>query len=240
MPDDHLGLVPDWLPPALHATGPAMASDTAVKKNSSTQLKAPQQIRPTQPAALGSYPETKARVPVSGPITKAPPSTVFCYSQLCLEIKYNLPYYLRKCDLMRYLREQHDFWWAKYTALYERDAYTYPTSRTGQGWDYTNAAKEMLSRCKLFDSLFTQVLKLDLAHVGDFGAYCKMVFLEINKLKPAFPDAPCSHVVFEHSVRDVMRFVLRQAPAGFPQDPSDFDLGSPTLGPSDPALDEEE
>jgi hypothetical protein len=185
-----------------------------VKKHSSTQVQ----------ASFGSYPEPRARPTAPVPITKAPPSTVFCSSQLCLEIKYNIAYYLRKCDLMRYLREQHDFWWANYTGLYERDAYTYPTSRNAQGWDYTNAAKEMLSRCKLYDSLFTQVLKLDLAQVSDFGTYCKLVFLEINKLKPAFPDSPCSQLVFEHSVRDAMRCVLRQAPAGFPQDPADLGL----------------
>lgn len=195
-----------------------------VKKHRSTHVEAQRPARLLPQGPFGSYPEPRGRPAAPASITKAPPSTVFCSSQLCLEIKYNIAYYLRKCDLMRYLREQHDLWWAKYTGLYERDAYTYPTSRTAQGWDYTNAAKEMLSRCKLYDSLFTQVLKLDLAQVTDFGTYCKLVFLEINKLKPAFPDAPCSQTVFEHSVRDAMRCVLRQAPAGFPQDPAELGL----------------
>ena len=211
-----------------------------VKKNSSSQLQSPPSGglaggpasgpvgSPQKAASVGPYPEPKPRPATPPAITRAPPATVACFSQLCLEIKYNVPYYLRKCDLMRYLREQHDFWWARYTGLYERDAYTYPTSRTASGWDYTNAAKEMLSRCKLFDSLFTQVLKLDLTHVGDFGSYCKMVFLEINKLKPAFPDAQCSHEVFEHSVREVMKFVLRQAPDGFHAEPSEFVLNATT------------
>lgn len=172
---------------------------------------------------FGAYPERKTRaVPPPAELASVPSSSAHCFSQLCLEIKYNLPYYLRKSDLMRYLRDQHDFWWAKYTALYERDAFTYATTKTAHGWDYTNAAKEMLSRCKLYDSLFTQVLKLDLCHVADFGTYCKMVFLELNKLKPAFPDAPCSQQVFEASVRDIMKFVLRQAPADFDQDPAEL------------------
>ena len=214
-----------------------------VKKNGISQLQSPPSSGPSagssngsggvggassRAASVGPYPEPKARPVMPAAITRAPPATVSCFSQLCLEIKYNVPYYLRKCDLMRYLREQHDFWWGRYTALYERDAYTDPTSRTASGWDYTNAAKEMLSRCKLFDSLFTQVLKLDLTHVGDFGSYCKMVFLEINKLKPAFPDAQCSHEVFEQSVREVMKFVLRQAPDGFQAEPSEFVLNATT------------
>ena len=201
-----------------------------MKKNGSTQLKVDQAVG-RAPAPVDVYPEHTPRVIPAGPITKAPPSTVFCFGQLCLEIKYNLPYYLRKCDLMRYLRDQHDTWWANYTQLYERDAYTYPTTRTSQGWDYTNAAKEMLSRCKLFDSLFTQILKIDLAHVDEFGIYCKLVFLEINKLKPAFPDTPCSQSVFETSVRDVMKYVLRQAPPGYAPDLSEFENAIPRRSP---------
>lgn len=178
------------------------------------------------PAALpfGSYPERKVRtVPQPAELASVPSSSAHCFSQLCLEMKYNLPYYLRKSDLMRFLREQHDYWWAKYSALYERDAYTFPTTKTASGWDYTNPAKEMLSRCKLHDSLFTQVLKLDLCHVADFGAYCKLVFLELNKLKPAFPDAPCSQQVFEASVKDIMKFVLKQAPPDFQQDSEELE-----------------
>lgn len=195
-----------------------------VKKQLESQLEA---VRPSPaatdagpaPVPFGEYPERKARtVPPPAELASVPSSNAHCFSQLCLEIKYNLPYYLRKSDLMRFLREQHDFWWAKYSALYERDAYTFPTTRTSHGWDYTNSAKEMLSRCKLHDSLFTQVLKLDLCHVGDFGAYCKMVFLELNKLKPAFPDAPCSQQVFEVSVKEIMKFVLKQAPPDFQHD----------------------
>lgn len=169
------------------------------------------------------YPERRVRaVPPPAELARVPSSSAFCQSQLCLEIKYNLPYYLRKADLMRYLRGEHDRWWAKYSLLYERNAYTYPTSRTSQGWDYTNAAKEMLSRCKLHDSLFTQVMRLDLMHVGDFGSYCKLVFLEMNRLKPAFPESPSSQSVFDGTVRDVMKFVLKQAPADFDAEESGF------------------
>ena len=57
-----------------------------------------------------------------------------------------------------------------------------------------------------------QALKLDLTHVDDFGAYCKMVFVEISKLKPAFPEAPCSQLVFEQCIKELMKFVLKQAP----------------------------
>ena len=164
----------------------------------------------------GRYPVRKTRtVPPPSELAKVPSPNAFCQSQLCLEIKYNLPYYLRKSDLMRHLRDQHDHWWGRYTALYNKSAYTFPTSKTSSGWDYTNAAKEMLSRCKLFDSLFMQVLKLDLTHLDDFGTYCKMVFLEINKLKPAFPSAPCSQEVFEESVKGLMKFVLKQAPENY-------------------------
>ena len=191
-----------------------------MKKNPSQQL----QLERASPAALAPvYPERKTHaVPPPAELAKVPSSSAYCQSQLCLEIKYNLPYYLRKSDLMRYVRSEHDRWWGKYTLLYERNAYTYPTSRSSAGWDYTNAAKELLSRCKLFDSLFTQVLKLDLMHVNDFGTYCKLVFLEINRLKPAFPEAPCSQSVFESSVRDVMKFVLKQAPAEFRPEDSEF------------------
>ena len=209
--------------------GMIVGMNVNLKKTSNSPLATsatPAGTRPSSVMTAGTYPEPKTRPVQPGAITRAPPATVSCFSQLCLEIKYNVPYYLRKCDLMRYLREQHDFWWARYTALYERDAYTYPTTRTSSGWDYTNAAKEMLSRCKLHDSLFTQVLKLDFTHIADFGSYCKMVFLEINKLKPAFPDAQCSHEVFEQSVRDVMKFVLKQAPDGFQSDPSEFALNA--------------
>ena len=174
---------------------------------------APEEQPETHP---GRYPVWKTRaVPTPSELAKVPSPNAYCQSQLCLEIKYNLPYYLRKADLMRHLREQHDHWWGRYTSLYEKSAYTYPTNRTGSGWDYTNAAKEMLSRCKLYDSLFTQVLKLDLTHVDDFGAYCKLVFLELNKLKPAFPQAQCSQEVFEEAVRALMKFVLKQAPEDF-------------------------
>ena len=203
--------------------GAARRVQTVNVKKNSTQLRTESPFEAPGDAPFGGYPERKGRaVPPPAELAKVPASNAYCYSQLCLEIKYNLPYYLRKSDLMRFLREQHDFWWAKYTLLYEKDAYTYPTSRMAAGWDYTNAAKEMLSRCKLFDSLFTQVLKLDLCHVNDFGAYCKMVFLELNKLKPAFPEAPCSQGVFELSVKDIMKFILKQAPVGFSTDPVDL------------------
>ena len=88
------------------------------------------QVAPAQ-SPFGRYPELKKRsVPPPAELARVPSSNAYCYSQLCLEIKYNLPYYLRKSDLMRYLREQHDFWWAKYTLLYEKSAYSFPTSRT--------------------------------------------------------------------------------------------------------------
>jgi len=217
-----------------------------VKKNSNRQLKmpvtggpatAPQPGPPTVP--IGEYPERKTRmVPPPAELARVPSSNTFCFSQLCLEIKYNLPYYLRKSDLMRYLRDQHDYWWGKYTVLYEKDAYTYPTTRNSQGWDYTNAAKEMLSRCKLHDSLYTQILKLDLTNVSDFGTYCKMVFLELNKLKPAFPDSQCSQAVFEAAVKDIMKFVLRQAPPDFNQDVDSFARAS--VDPLDDSGEEDE
>ena len=189
-----------------------------VKKPTQAPLRTPVSTAPGIPAAVpfGTYPERTVRtVPPPAELAHVPSSAAYCFSQLCLEIKYNLPYYLRKSDLMRFLRDRHDYWWARYTSLYERDAFTFPTTRTAHGWDYTNAAKEMLSRCKLFDSLFTQVLKLDLCHTGDFGTYCKLVLMEMNKLKPAFPDAPCSQQVFEASMKDIIKFVLQQAPPGF-------------------------
>lgn len=201
---------------------------------------APESAPPSVP--FGKYPERSTwTVPPPAELAKVPSSQAFCFSQLCLEIKYNLPYYLRKCDLMRFLREQHDFWWGRYSALYEKNAFTYPTSRTSTGWDYTNAAKEMLSRCKLHDSMFTQVLKLDLTHVTEFGSYCKLVFLELNKLKPAFPDSPCSQQVFEQSVREIMKFVLKQAPTGLAVDESEFKF-RPTsaAGPLPAASDEDD
>jgi hypothetical protein len=192
------------------------------------------------PALLSAYPERKVpAVPPPAELARVASQSAFCHSQLCLEIKYNLPYYMRKSDLMRYLRGQHDFWWAKYSVLYDKNAYTYPTTRTSQGWDYTNAAKEMLSRCKLYDSLFTQVLKLDLTHVADFGTYCKLCFVELNKLKPAFPDAPCSQSVFEASVKDVMKFVLRQAPAGFDPHSVALEAGGAGRGAHDEEAPEE-
>ena len=177
----------------------------------------PQQTAvPSESASPVRYPVWKSRtVPTPSELAKVPSPNAFCQSQLCLEIKYNLPYYLRKADLMRHLRGQHDKWWGKYTELYERSAFTYPTPRTGSGWDYTNASKGMLSRCKLYDSLFTAVLKLDITHVDDFGTYCRMVFVELNKLKPAFPLAPSSQAVFNGAVKDLMKFILRQAPEGY-------------------------
>lgn len=199
-----------------------------MKKQRTNQAEAerPGRQKPTA-IPFGSYPTRKTRaVPPPAELARVPSSSAYCHSQLCLEIKYNLPYFLRKSDLMRYLRAQHDYWWKRYTVLYDKSAYTYPTSRTGSGWDYTNAAKEMLSRCKLYDSLFTQVLKLDLTHVDEFGSYCRMVFLEINKLKPAFPDAPCSHDVFAESVRELMKFVLQQAPDDFEPAPEFPQVGS--------------
>ena len=220
------------IPPAPSSSATAVSRET-VKKTTTPHAHG-SSAPPASRAALGlnavpvtppgSYPERKTRaVPPPAELAKVPSSSAYCFGQLCLEIKYNLPYYLRKSDLMRYLRDQHDFWWAKYSALYERDAYTYPTTKSSQGWDYTNAAKEMLSRCKLHDSMFTQVLKLDLCLVADFGTYCKMVFLELNKLKPAFPDSPSSQQVFESSVKDLMKFVLKQAPADFQQDPAELE-----------------
>ncbi|MEM7245266.1 MAG: hypothetical protein AAF533_07965 [Acidobacteriota bacterium] len=192
-----------------------------MKKTRSIQPKLKPSTRTSGPPEhpVGRYPIRKARtVPPPAELAKVPSSNAYCYSQLCLEIKYNLPYYLRKSDLMRQVRAQHDYWWGQYTLLYEKSAYTFPTDKTGTGWDYTNSAKAMLSRCKLFDSLFTQVLKLDLTHVDDFGTYCKMVFLEINKLKPAFPENPSSQSVFDESVRHLMKFVLKQAPDDFEPD----------------------
>jgi hypothetical protein len=200
-----------------------------IERGTPNVKKTPTQLKPAVVKTAAAkpenppYPERRTRaVPHPTELAKVPSSNVYCHGQLCLEIKYNLPYYLRKSDLMRYLRAEHDRWWAKYSVLYERNAYVYPTSKTASGWDYTNSAKEMLSRCKLYDSLFTQVLKLDFTHVNEFGSYCKMVFLELNKLKPAFPDSPCSQSVFESSIRDIMKYVLKQAP-------NDFDAGQVDL-----------
>lgn len=176
----------------------------------------PKPVEDAREPGARRYPERHTHaVPPPAELARIPTSNAYCYSQLCLEIKYNLPYYLRKSDLMRFLRDKHDRWWEKYSELYHKDQYTYPTSKTPSGWDYTNAAKEMLSRCKLYDSLFTQVLKLDLTHVQDYGTYCKMVFVELNKLKPAFPTAACSQAVFETSIKEIMKFVLQQAPDDF-------------------------
>ncbi len=212
-----------------------------MKKPTQVPLRTPRSGALDIPAAVpfGSYPERKVRaVPPPAELARVPSSAAYCFSQLCLEIKYNLPYYLRKSDLMRFLRDRHDYWWARYSSLYERDAFTFPTTRTSQGWDYTNAAKEMLSRCKLFDSLFTQVLKLDLCHTNDFGTYVKLVLLEMNKLKPAFPDAPCSQQVFEASMKDILKYVMQQAPSGFDAQALHFDRAAITQLRSD--LEEED
>lgn len=200
-----------------------------MKKKAMNQAQAKDTESPVA-TPVGGYPERRQHaVPPPAELARIPAQNAYCHGQLCLEIKYNLPYYLRKSDLMRFLRDRHDHWWALYSDLYQRNAYTYPTSRTPSGWDYTNQAKEMLSRCKLYDSLFTQILKLDLTHVQDFGAYCKLIFAELNKLKPAFPEAPASQQVFEQSLKEIMKFVMKQAPADFTA-PEDADVGKGTQG----------
>ena len=65
--------------------------------------------------------------------------------------------------------------------------------------------------------------------------------LELNKLKPAFPDAPCSQQVFESSVKDIMKFVLKQAPSDFQQDPSELErLAAPAPSASHAADDDDD
>jgi hypothetical protein len=131
-----------------------------------------------------------------------------CHHKLCFEMKYRTSLYLMKSDLLAHLRELHRVWWQRYEQLYEKGSYRLPSRTAASGWDYSIAAKEMLTRCRMFDALYNKVLEIDLVVVKEFGDYCKRVFMEINKLRPAFPDSPESVGVFDLEARDLRKFVM--------------------------------
>ena len=121
--------------------------------------------------------------------------------------------YLMKSDLLRHVREEHDRWWARYDRLYERGGHI---RGNGNGRrpdalpEYTPAAEEILTRCRAHDNLFNGVATIDLTTVKDFGSYCRLVFLEIQKLKPAFPGSAVSVGVLDQTARELRKFVMKQ------------------------------
>jgi hypothetical protein len=127
----------------------------------------------------------------------------------CFEMRYRAPLYLMKSELLRHLREEHDRWWVRYEALYERGAHQLGSNGSSRR-QYTPAAQEMLTRCRMHDNLFNSVMTIDLTTVQDFGNYCRRVFLEINKLKPAFPDSAISVGVFDETARSLRKLVMKQ------------------------------
>jgi hypothetical protein len=134
---------------------------------------------------------------------------ILCEYMQCFEMRYRAALYLMKSDLLRHLREEHDRWWARYERLYERGMHLLGTNGSGRA-QYTPVAQEMLTRCRMHDNLFNSVMTIDLTTVKDFGNYCRRVFLEINKLKPAFPESAVSVGVFDQTVRQLRKLVMKQ------------------------------
>ena len=134
---------------------------------------------------------------------------ILCEYMQCFEMRYRASLYLMKSDLLRHLREEHDRWWIRYERLYSRGAHiTGPDGPSKP--QYTPIAQEMLTRCRMHDNLFNSVMTIDLTTVQDFGNYCRRVFLEINKLKPAFADSAVSVGVFDQTVRQLRKLVMKQ------------------------------
>ena len=125
-------------------------------------------------------------------------------------MRYRPHLYLVKADLLGHLRDSHCLWWSRYEDIYEKGTHLVASKTSSNGVDYSNVAKEMLTRCRMYDNLFNSLLGFDLLQVNDFGNYCKRVFQEINKLKPAFPDSPASVGVFDATVREFRKFVMKQ------------------------------
>jgi hypothetical protein len=134
-----------------------------------------------------------------------------CQSKPCIELKHRRRLYLMKSEMLRFLREQHRHWWERYERLYDKGAHMRPQRNGNEEWEYSEAAKELLTRCRMFDNLYNNLLTIDLMMVDDFGNYCKRVFTEINKIKPAFPESAVSVGVFDVTLRDVRKFVMMQS-----------------------------
>jgi hypothetical protein len=134
----------------------------------------------------------------------------YCQTRPCVELKHRLHLFLMKSEMLRHLREEHRRWWHQYDRLYAKGSVQEPSRNGGRSWDYSEPAKEMLTRCRMYDNLYNNLLTIDLMLVEDFGNYCKRVFTEINKLKPAFPEAAISVGVFDQTVRDLRKFVMLQ------------------------------
>ena len=157
----------------------------------------------------GAFPRTRGR---AGPSARSG-TMIDCEHMQCFEMRYRAPLYLMKSDLLRHVREEHDRWWARYDRLYERGGHI---RGNGNGRrpdalpEYTPAAEEILTRCRAHDNLFNGVATIDLTTVKDFGSYCRLVFLEIQKLKPAFPGSAVSVGVLDQTARELRKFVMKQ------------------------------
>lgn len=133
----------------------------------------------------------------------------YCYNKPCVELRHKLDLYLMKSELLRYLREEHGRWWSSYEKLYRKGTWR-SSPESSRTVEYSERAKEVLTRCRMLDTLFTSLLPMDLLAVDGFGHYCKLVFLEINRLQPAFPDSASSVTVFDEIVRELRKFVMLQ------------------------------
>jgi hypothetical protein len=138
-----------------------------------------------------------------------------CFYQLCLEIKYIPEFYHLKSELVLYLRREHEKWWKRYDDIYKKGLYITRLSGSKNGWDYSSPAKEMLTRCRIYDNLYERIVGIDLFKVEDFGQYCKTIFSEINRLRPAFPDSSMSQLSFDQTARELRKYVMMQSNGGF-------------------------
>ena len=134
-----------------------------------------------------------------------------CFYQLCLELKYVSEFYYLKSELVRYLRLEHEKWWKRYEDLYRKGLFVTKSPGPKPGWDYSSAAKEMLTRCRMYDNLYERIVAIDLFKIDDFGHYCKTIFSEINRLRPAFPDSSISQLSYDQTAKELRKYVMMQS-----------------------------
>ena len=147
-----------------------------------------------------------------------------CLYQFCVEVKYKMNLFQFKIDLLKHLRMEYENWAKVYDELYAEGTYTRSAQKRAEGWDYTDKAKEMITRCRMYDNLYNKILLLNLLDLDDFGNYCKKVFIEINKLKPAFSNSISSQSSFDQTVKELRKFVMVQNTATLNEEPVEAEM----------------
>ena len=90
-----------------------------------------------------------------------------CRSLPCKELRHKRDLYLMKSEMLGYLRREHRRYWALYEKLYDHGGWRQEQPDDENEKAYSDRAKELLTRCRMFDNLYTNLVRLDRVETGE-------------------------------------------------------------------------